>query len=353
MRNAKADAEPHPADQEDRIIEMIEMNGKNMSNGRRCRSALCACLLAAALTAPAAAARDLEYNWFRVELILFERESADGTGNEMLKADTPREFPRHIVPLAYDDATLQAVYRLSDEQVAALRLPEPRTEFDELPTQTHDSRLPAPLAPDGDLPAADSAVSQVGEPIFILAEVPELSAAEREARERAEALREFEAGLLASAFRPVPQMELALGREAARLRTSRSFDVVWHGAWVQPVPGRTQPLPVLFQAGPRSGERWAYEGTVAVTLGRFLHLHADLWSEADEMPVDQLPHGAFGPPRAANASRERTYQRLNEQRRMRSSEVHYLDHPRFGILVRIDSVEPPEELIAPLTLPEQ
>jgi len=36
---------------------------------------------------------------------------------------------------------------------------------------------------------------------------------------------------------------------------------------------------------------------------------------------------------------------LSQSRRLRSNEIHYLDHPKFGIVVRIDPVAIPQELI--------
>ena len=38
------------------------------------------------------------------------------------------------------------------------------------------------------------------------------------------------------------------------------------------------------------------------------------------------------------------YMVLDESRRMRSEEVHYLDHPKLGIIVRVDPVAIPEAL---------
>jgi hypothetical protein len=35
---------------------------------------------------------------------------------------------------------------------------------------------------------------------------------------------------------------------------------------------------------------------------------------------------------------------LDERRRLRSEELHYLDHPKFGVLVRIDPIEPNETI---------
>ena len=33
---------------------------------------------------------------------------------------------------------------------------------------------------------------------------------------------------------------------------------------------------------------------------------------------------------------------------MRSTELHYLDHPKIGLILRIDPVEPPEALVLEL-----
>jgi hypothetical protein len=137
---------------------------------------------------------------------------------------------------------------------------------------------------------------------------------------------------------------------------------------VQPVPQRDQPLPVLLQLGDRPEGVWSVEGTLAVTLGRYLHVHAQLWRAVvrpttdinewvDPRPptVDTgAPSPAFDPadtpvpealPPAFDPGPEaQTYQVLDEQRRMRSGELHYLDHPAFGVLIRIDAVTPPPGL---------
>lgn len=59
------------------------------------------------------------------------------------------------------------------------------------------------------------------------------------------------------------------------------------------------------------------DGTVSLTRARFLHLAADLIyvDPATGIPVQ-----------------------LRESRRMRSNELHYLDHPRFGVLVQVSPV---------------
>ena len=80
--------------------------------------------------------------------------------------------------------------------------------------------------------------------------------------------------------------------------------------------------------GTRSIDTWYWigdgrlEGLVQVSRGRFLHLDVDLLLRPSDGSV---------PVRV----------RLN--RRMRSGELHYLDHPRVGILVQAERYQPEPE----------
>ena len=118
------------------------------------------------------------------------------------------------------------------------------------------------------------------------------------------------------AVSPLPGVELSSGNgrlgPSAYTLGRQGYRVLLHAAWIQPVGGR-------------SSKRWYsvrgrnLHGLVRVTRGRYLHFETDL-------VVDT---GAEGPVRT------------NQSRRMRSDEVHYIDHPRLGILVRIDPYTAP------------
>ncbi len=72
-------------------------------------------------------------------------------------------------------------------------------------------------------------------------------------------------------------------------------------------------------------------GTIKLIRTRFLHLETDLIYHntlADDKGELQLPSRNF---------------RMQTSRRMRSSEIHYIDHPMFGILVLITPYEDPDE----------
>lgn len=77
------------------------------------------------------------------------------------------------------------------------------------------------------------------------------------------------------------------------------------------VPASTGPT---FSAGSREISTTTVSGILEVRLGRFLHLDARL---------------VFTDP-----DTKRSY-RLDQSRKMRSRELHYIDNPKFGMLVRI------------------
>ena len=130
---------------------------------------------------------------------------------------------------------------------------------------------------------------------------------------------------------------------------------------MQPVPSRSagEPLRLAVQSTPSHGR---LSGTLQVTLGRYLHFDARLWLE--QMLTRRCPEqsegrspGARGDscddlvPRSRKLESEAAaipYMRLNQARTMRSGELHYLDHPRMGVLVRIDPLPPSPDLVQAL-----
>lgn len=93
---------------------------------------------------------------------------------------------------------------------------------------------------------------------------------------------------------------------AAAKLTKKGYKVLFHQAWRQ-------------TAGGRSSNAWYglngpnLRGVVRLSRGRYLHVDTD------------LTVGGI---------------RAREHRRMRSRELHYIDHPRIGVLVRVDAYAP-------------
>jgi hypothetical protein len=136
---------------------------------------------------------------------------------------------------------------------------------------------------------------------------------------------------LAAALRVVPLRpdELKLGNEYRRLRAIAAYEPLLHVGWIQPGLAEAESTPfdltTLGIVNPR--------GTVRVHLSRFLHITLDLTYQAANAPVpatgtvDGLEEIALAP-----------QYRLRTTRSARSNELHYFDHPAFGVLVRVTPV---------------
>lgn len=142
---------------------------------------------------------------------------------------------------------------------------------------------------------------------------------------------------------------LSLTEEAEKITGSRQFRVLRHFAWRQPgldaknaqairinvgsvfdqyLPADLKPykhfIPASFQATPdrnRKVRNTTISGSIKVRLGRFLHVDSHL---------------------VYTDVKNNTSYRLRQSRKMRSREYHYIDNPRFGLLIRILPIEDAE-----------
>jgi hypothetical protein len=97
---------------------------------------------------------------------------------------------------------------------------------------------------------------------------------------RHRARREADRRLSGAATKPQLQVRTVntflLASEDGRLQRSK-YIVVFHRAWIQPVPDRDQLRPEAIQIRERSDGLPRIEGILGVTRGRYLHLDARLW----------------------------------------------------------------------------
>lgn len=105
----------------------------------------------------------------------------------------------------------------------------------------------------------------------------------------------------------------------------------------------------------REAEVLPLDGTIKLVVSRYLHLHADLYFTTDVHWRDGKDAGsapASAHIEAAASTESQTHvtrgpngrpllsYAFQQQRRMRSGELHYLDHPVVGLLVKVTPYEP-------------
>lgn len=130
------------------------------------------------------------------------------------------------------------------------------------------------------------------------------------------------------AVRVLAPEEFQLNSQYRRITNLSAYRPLLHAGWIQPgLPDdRAQPFE-LTQLGPTNPY-----GSVRVYLSRFLHVSLDLTYEDRAAAAGQVPGAELR--EVALAPRYR----LVTERQIRSGELHYFDHPAFGVLVKVTPV---------------
>lgn len=184
-------------------------------------------------------------------------------------------------------------------------------------------------------------------------------------------------------FEYLPDDARGLQKTRDALVRRNQYRILFHETWLQPFTSAEKSPALILHGGKRFGDRYELQGYINISISRFLHLQTDLWlSEFSVnhgqdvgywplLPVE--PHlakavtgfssdGVAGDQEDVSMMNFRAQQEqpswgtgidtwredaqtspylvnqistLRQKRRMRSGELHYLDHPRFGVLIKI------------------
>lgn len=310
--------------------------------------------------------------WFRVELLIFSQGAATAENSEAWDPAPTLAYPT------------KARF-LFDPEKAASNLAQ------------HEA-ISDPLAPT----SATSDIDELGYQTITLSRVDEttedtnakLEATGNTAPVAAPLESEVEvspAATTPSPFTVLPNSELEFQGKAAHMARTGRYKTLFHESWLQPVASQGNAIPIVID---HSGddESWpALQGSVTFYLSRYLHLETNLWlnttgsylppqwsmplaplgpksliviappEEEQEpafgdhhLPIDtqELP-SATGEALTGEQAEWESQQPLSpwrhavvlsQERRMRSTEVHYIDHPLLGVVVKISPVTEKELL---------
>ncbi|HEY9150800.1 MAG TPA: CsiV family protein [Gammaproteobacteria bacterium] len=130
-------------------------------------------------------------------------------------------------------------------------------------------------------------------------------------------------------WQALPGSARKLTAVAEALRRSNNYRPLAHLHWRQTLmePAAAQSIDIAALGG-ASGDRAKprVEGSLRLSVARYLHLETDLRlvEDAGYVPQD---------------NQARVYS-LRQSRRMRSGELHYIDHPRLGVLALVTPYTP-------------
>ncbi len=155
------------------------------------------------------------------------------------------------------------------------------------------------------------------------------------------------------------------------LKLSSRYRILLQESWVQDLQPRRKAPAILLRGGAKVGEHHELEGYVRIALERYLYAETDLWlsrfgsqggnyylprqpyrpaldtgddfidesfENSPEYAEFQRQNNLANPPLSAPPAGAEPVERIvamQQQRRMRSDELHYIDHPLFGLLIII------------------
>ncbi len=135
-----------------------------------------------------------------------------------------------------------------------------------------------------------------------------------------------------SMIQPEPALDGHLAEINARLTASRTYDVLYHVRWLQ----QSAQLPHAPRVGislPSSSTQTGIHGIVRLYATDLLFVDTIMRFDLAPTTHNNKASGQSG------ASAERPAHFLKQKRRVKFKEIHYLDHPRFGIFITVWPVD--------------
>lgn len=139
----------------------------------------------------------------------------------------------------------------------------------------------------------------------------------------------------------------ALARHVDRLKRSSRYNVLLHQSWQQAGLNDTDAISIAVDTTHNTKKiniavydpsrqsqpdtKSSVQGSLKLILGRYLHIHTDLiYKRSSNLNSQTVP-----------ISEKRAFSefKIKSQRRMRSKELHYIDHPLLGMLVTVVPIE--------------
>lgn len=198
--------------------------------------------------------------------------------------------------------------------------------------------------------------------------------------------------LTKEAFYLLPASERQLNAQAQKLQRSARFEVLFHNAWRQIITNKKASKAIIINGGKTFGQHQALEGSIRLSVATYLELQTNLWlAQFDvnvgqeitqpwpEIPVrpnlttaamsnlsldsnleleqalanenTQWSNGSFDANAAAPETDNfvtRQIILLQQERDMRTNEVHYLDHPALNVIIQVTPYPPVAIVPAPI-----
>ncbi len=176
----------------------------------------------------------------------------------------------------------------------------------------------------------------------------------------------------------LPTEDHELNPNARALKRDKRYRVLFHQSWRQPVVNIENAPSLLISGGDSFSNHHELEGSITLSVARYLHLHTNLWFseftrnygqeqgqwptlpvrpdlrpvESQEWSTSLEQNDAWSNFNGPESEFEKILNQpyvldrvvlVKQKRRMRSGELHFIDHPLLGLLIKVTPYELPVE----------
>ena len=282
----------------------------------------------------------LRQAWHDVEVIIFERPGiGDIHAGENLTLAAPRHLPARFLSLV-SDGWLNSPFPLDHDTREAIETFALGQAKNQAGTHFRDTETPLP-----ETGAKEPHVAAIPTDTSVAAEPPPAPTPEELFRT---ALKAWEDEVEASTLITRSPKDRALSTAASRLTSQGGAHILWHERWTQALNKQGNSIPILVYGGPLLIDRFQLEGTVDISRTDTIQVKTRVWLNGPNVGREPilLPTGPVdnAEPDTIALVMDR-YLAINEQRTLGPGELTYFDHPRFGVLMRVRPITPPDSVL--------
>jgi len=298
--------------------------------------------------------------WYQVEVIFFAYQKDPNSSGELWRDSFEPVYPENMVllrphrPMTDEDLPEIKINRqrifgsslanviISSQEETSIEEP-PEAEFPESP----ESNLSEEITSDDPFNLLEGInLSPLGQP------------------DQIEEARPIWTDLKRDPYLLLPYDEFELKRTATRLSSAYDTRLLGHFAWRQPAYEEEEAPSILVQFGNQYDLFFELEGTIQFSENRYPHVITDLYYSgfSEKILTDPLNWDRFSAERGINqgvgytsgadsfdyaTENSQNYRReftaaLHHDRRLKKDEIHYFDHPLFGMLVLLREYKLPD-----------
>lgn len=297
--------------------------------------------------------------WFRVELMIFSHQSDSAQSNEVWEPTPLLSYP------------LESRFLIEPSRIARnLEQFDASSEVDAWGLQTLTINPLVVFDPDAPIDSIETITDTID---------AEARESVTDPNETGQLHTEPVLPVTPTPFVALKHSELEFRGKAAYMQRTGRYRTLYHETWIQPMADENSALPIILDHSGDDEDWPRLQGSIKFYLARYLHVETNIWlnTTGSYLPGEwRMPAAPLGPKsltivyppeptpdpnipelvieksfpigEAASAFEERDIELepqapaypwrhailLQQKRRMRSTEVHYIDHPLLGMVIK-------------------